>query len=275
METRICIDCNVEKELYKNFSLEGKGGTHRRAKCRSCVGKWNKLPKEERDRVKLEQREVIRTRITKTCPACSMTKERAAFYPRAKSLDGMSGVCRLCDDHRSSSRRKKLMEEFVSGQVVLPNGQACTNCNTYRPINQYSISNKHKSHISPVCKSCCKEKWDNTITDERRVRYLLSRIRSKCSKDGINFDLTIEDLRIPDKCPVLGIPLRFGKMDKGYAANADESSPSVDRIDPEGGYVRGNVIIVSWRANRIKGNATLRELRDIANFYEKLTTTTS
>jgi hypothetical protein len=35
-------------------------------------------------------------------------------------------------------------------------------------------------------------------------------------------------------------------------------------ISSSGGYVRGNVIIVSWRANRIKGNATVDELQLLA-----------
>ena len=57
---------------------------------------------------------------------------------------------------------------------------------------------------------------------------------------------------------------------RGYYSNATEGSPSVDRIDPNGGYVRGNIVVVSWRANRLKGNAMVNELRAIADFYEQL-----
>lgn len=48
-------------------------------------------------------------------------------------------------------------------------------------------------------------------------------------------------------------------------------SPSIDRIDPKRGYVRGNVVVVSMRANSIKREATIDELRKMVAFYESLT----
>jgi hypothetical protein len=49
----------------------------------------------------------------------------------------------------------------------------------------------------------------------------------------------------------------------------NDFSPSIDRIIPSLGYVRGNVVIVSMRANRIKTDATDAELRRVAKFYTK------
>ena len=45
---------------------------------------------------------------------------------------------------------------------------------------------------------------------------------------------------------------------------------SIDRIDPKKGYVKDNIIVVSMRDNRIKTNATVDEIRKVADFYEKL-----
>ena len=36
------------------------------------------------------------------------------------------------------------------------------------------------------------------------------------------------------------------------------------------GYTKNNIVIVSTRANRIKSDATLDEIRKVADFYEKL-----
>ena len=47
-------------------------------------------------------------------------------------------------------------------------------------------------------------------------------------------------------------------------------TPSIDRIDPKKGYVKDNIIVVSMRANRIKTDATVDEIRKVADFYEKL-----
>jgi hypothetical protein len=42
-----------------------------------------------------------------------------------------------------------------------------------------------------------------------------------------------------------------------------DNSPSLDRIDTSKGYVKGNVWVISWRANKLKSDATLAELESI------------
>ena len=51
----------------------------------------------------------------------------------------------------------------------------------------------------------------------------------------------------------------------------DYTAASIDRIAPDKGYVRGNIVIVSGRANRIKTNATIDELVKVHKFYTELT----
>jgi hypothetical protein len=43
--------------------------------------------------------------------------------------------------------------------------------------------------------------------------------------------------------------------------------PSVDRIDNSRGYTHDNIVIVSFKANRLKSNASIEELQRLANFY--------
>lgn len=81
---------------------------------------------------------------------------------------------------------------------------------------------------------------------------------------GIEFSITIDDVGLPPShCPVLGTPMKWLKCGQGKG----HSSPSLDRIDPKRGYVPGNVIWISSRANRIKYDATPDELRRVATFY--------
>lgn len=89
--------------------------------------------------------------------------------------------------------------------------------------------------------------------------------RNRARKAGVPFNLTKDDIAIPSHCPILGIPL-IRKIGRG----GNDNSPSLDRIHPERGYVPGNVIVISNRANRIKTDATIRELRDVASFYATL-----
>ena len=48
------------------------------------------------------------------------------------------------------------------------------------------------------------------------------------------------------------------------------SCRSFDRIYPKKAYIKGNIVVVSNKANRIKTDATVDEIRKVADFYEKL-----
>lgn len=86
------------------------------------------------------------------------------------------------------------------------------------------------------------------------LKQKLRGIRHRAKKIGVDFDLSILDLEIPEFCPVLGIKL---EAHKGKGPQA--SSPSVDRIDSTLGYVKGNIRVISNRANTLKNNMTLDE----------------
>jgi hypothetical protein len=46
------------------------------------------------------------------------------------------------------------------------------------------------------------------------------------------------------------------------------ASPSLDRIDPSQGYIKGNVVVISHKANRLKNDAGLAELRALVAWLE-------
>jgi hypothetical protein len=96
------------------------------------------------------------------------------------------------------------------------------------------------------------------------LKNILRRAELRAKQRNIEFNLLIEDLNVPDVCPVLGI-----KLDKAQGKGIKDSSPSLDRIDNSKGYTKDNVLIVSYRANRIKSNASADELMKIALFYSK------
>ena len=86
---------------------------------------------------------------------------------------------------------------------------------------------------------------------------MFTNARSRAKKQSTPFDLELSDIVIPKVCPCLGIPLV-----KGVGTYTD-NSPTLDKIIPELGYVKGNVWVISMRANRIKDNASLEELKEI------------
>lgn len=88
------------------------------------------------------------------------------------------------------------------------------------------------------------------------VSRILSRVKSRAKALGKDFNLDHSDIVIPAVCPVLGIPLSLNNNGAGYHSN----SPSLDRIDNSKGYVKGNVRVISARANLLKNDATIEEL---------------
>ena len=97
---------------------------------------------------------------------------------------------------------------------------------------------------------------------EKRQRDLLGKLKTRAKQRGIEFDLTLDDIIIPERCPVLGIPLAF-TVGEGLKGMANEAAPSVDRFDNSRGYVKGNVRVISNRANLLKGSASLAEMERI------------
>lgn len=89
---------------------------------------------------------------------------------------------------------------------------------------------------------------------------LILNIRNRCKASGVPFNLTKGDIVFPETCPVLGI-----KIDR----SCKETSPSLDRLDPSLGYVKGNVCMISQRANRLKQDATKEELEKIIAYIVK------
>lgn len=105
---------------------------------------------------------------------------------------------------------------------------------------------------------CHRFKWE-----EGSKKYLLYNAKIRARSNDLPFDLTPEDVKIPDVCPVLGIPLicSNGLM--------TDNSPNLDRIVPKLGYVKGNVHVISFLANRIKSNATPEQLMKVALYFKE------
>jgi hypothetical protein len=105
---------------------------------------------------------------------------------------------------------------------------------------------------------------------KRRLQNTFKNIKERCAKNNIPCHVDVDYLLSiypkDNKCPVLGIELEFG----GGLKNL-RNSPSIDRIIPERGYVKGNLVVISYFANSIKQNATPEELMKVARWYESIT----
>jgi hypothetical protein len=150
----------------------------------------------------------------------------------------------------------------------------CRQCNSKLIENQnWSLGRKKVSDY--ICKSCKRaymqeyfsknreeikaQRW--TFRRQNIGKILYQRIKAKCKKNNIPFNLEETDIIVPSICPVFGFPLIVGREDH-------YNSPSLDRIDPNKGYIKGNIEVISMKANMIKNSATPEELSIVAKYYQ-------
>jgi len=82
--------------------------------------------------------------------------------------------------------------------------------------------------------------------------------KRRAKKLGLAFTIVLDDIHIPELCPVFLVPIEVG---------GGELAPELDRIRNHLGYIPGNVIVVSRRANRLKSDSTIDELARIVELY--------
>lgn len=107
------------------------------------------------------------------------------------------------------------------------------------------------------------KRWTRRWRMYRYTSIMCYSARRRALERKLPFSITPADIKIPEMCPVLGMKLKKC----GYRGS--DNSPTVDRIIPGKGYVPGNIVVISHRANRIKNNATLAELRAIVRWLRR------
>jgi len=146
----------------------------------------------------------------------------------------------------------------------------CEECNQSLNLNKFSLIEKWNpnSDTKNTCKKCSAKLNEKNRRDRDwkvdAARLLYSNIKSRCKRLGREFSIELEDIVIPEKCPVFGFDLKREDRETWMFA------PSVDRIDSSKGYIKGNVTVVSRRANILKRDATLEELEQLFNYYKTL-----
>ena len=84
---------------------------------------------------------------------------------------------------------------------------------------------------------------------------MVTRAKARAIEKGVPFDITADDVEFVEICPLLNIPLNWNHGPRV------KNTPSLDRIIPEKGYVKGNIRIISNLANMMKSYASNEELR--------------
>jgi len=154
--------------------------------------------------------------------------------------------------------------------------KSCKNCGTFEKYASnnhciFCLKEKQKKKGNQYAKKY-RETHKDRLSEKRKSEYGLfgkkfkylmwSRAKARAIEKNLPFDIELSDIVIPDFCPVLGISFEVGKKGRGPS----DTSPSLDRIVPEKGYVKGNIEIISFKANRIKSDANVEDLEKVLNY---------
>jgi len=143
----------------------------------------------------------------------------------------------------------------------------CTKCGLEKESFSFAKRKAKRDGLCSWCKQCTNEASKSKKASRRvkdRSWFLWQKAKYRAEKQCVPFTIQQADVVIPDYCPELGI-----EMKKSSGPLCD-SSPTLDKITPSLGYVPGNVVVVSFKANSMKRNATVNELGAVANFYSRL-----
>jgi hypothetical protein len=135
----------------------------------------------------------------------------------------------------------------------------CVECSCVLSSSNTYPSNKTR------CIGCLAEYAKRWQEDKGPAYRLWAGARSRARKQGIPFDLEINDIIIPDKCPVFGVPL-----ERAEGKGAADNSPTLDKLIPSLGYVKGNIAVISWKANRLKSNGTLQDFEALVDWLRSV-----
>jgi len=135
------------------------------------------------------------------------------------------------------------------------------------PHSVFGIDRSKSHGLAAYCPKCMNMRqaaWINAQPGLDQYRQAKSRAKKK----GLEFSITFEEMlsKDTDTCPYLGIPIfwHLCTPNVGRSFTGAWNSKSIDRVDSTKGYTIDNIIIVSWRANRLKGDATSEELCTLA-----------
>jgi hypothetical protein len=131
------------------------------------------------------------------------------------------------------------------------------------PMAKHNYDRQRRKDMGDKLRAQAKAKRDR---NRGTAWEIWNRAKWRAKRKGIQFTITVADVVVPTHCPALGIKLSAVTKKGGHYA-----SPSLDRIDPSLGYVPGNVVVISKRANTIKADASAIELMMVVRWMDRLT----
>lgn len=149
----------------------------------------------------------------------------------------------------------------------------CTRCGELLPVTSFykrntpgkgrrDILGDTRNNTCIKCQKCIYQEKDLT-------QKLFYNAKARSKRQGVAFEITINDIEIPEYCPVLGLKITDGTGTGSHNAEIHQTSASLDKIIPDRGYIKTNICIISKLANTLKGDASEGEIAAILMYMKE------
>lgn len=184
-------------------------------------------------------------------------------------------------DHRTVGDYLRLLKIKPNGTIGQPinmvddKNAKCSKCNEIRPLTEFIINRRDKKYEYrfSYCSSCRRIQLNNNLNKsiEAVLRNKWNRLRLKCRDNSIPLDFD-------DKYLVLLYKEQKGlcfytkkEMFYKYGEGLNRMAISIDKIIPELGYIKGNTVLCTQKANTIKSDLTMEEIKSwLPPWYKKI-----
>lgn len=197
------------------------------------------------------------------CNSCKKEKDDLCFIKSNNNYWKQCDSCRFRKKEEKKRYNQKYPDKIIEikARDYINNKDKYANRNkTWRENNKEKLRDYEKSPKRKEKNSL----WRKNKRKQDPCLFMFYAAKRRAKIEGLPFSISKEDIKniypIDNKCPMLGIDLFIS--DK----ISTDNSPSLDKIIPEKGYIKENILIISYKANRIKNNATIDELGKIFNF---------
>ena len=146
--------------------------------------------------------------------------------------------------------------------------KACTKCGEIKPRSEFHKDRSQGTGLRCKCK-VCDASYKRKFARDRPFNQILHGARKRARDRDVPFNLTEEYLESiwTGVCPVFQVRLNLPGQGEGH--HRTTATPSLDRLIPDKGYVPGNVIWISMRANQMKNDGTSEELFRVAEWLQQ------
>lgn len=148
-------------------------------------------------------------------------------------------------------------EEFITMFNSNTNAECLNLLKNHKLFNKFKLSKHIITQLRYFYNLEPKMYENNYISETDRIKgYIIRNSKYTFKKRNIFFNLNYNDFELPTHCPLLGIKLTFGSQSNGNHF----SHASLDRLDNNKGYIKGNVLVMSRLANAMKNQANFEQL---------------